>query len=82
MRGNGSVVDNKLTCTYFGDRPTFTVSKYARTMSDRTILKHIFSKISQRHHMRIVDTAAQNLDLLWQASSNAAAKLPSAVFFA
>lgn len=62
--------------------PLHTTCKYARSPSDRTILKHIFSKISRRHHMKIVDTADQSIERLWQADLMSAAKLHPQVFFA
>lgn len=62
--------------------PLHTTCKYARSTSDRTILKHIFSKISRRHHMRIVDTADQSIDELWQADMRGTARSLPQVFFA
>ena len=62
--------------------PLFTVGQYAQSASDRTILRHIFSKIYRRHNMKIVYTAEQNMKQQWMAEVDRNAKPPSPVFFA
>lgn len=62
--------------------PLFTVGRYAQSSSDRTILRHIFLKIYRRHRMKIVETATQGMNHLWQADESGYTIPPPLVFFA
>ena len=62
--------------------PLFTVGRYARSSSDRTILRHIFLKIYRRHHMKIVKTADISMNQVWQAGLDHTVNTAVPVFFA
>ena len=62
--------------------PLFTVGRFSQSPSDRIILRHIFMKLFNRQHMRIVETAGNSIKSIWNAESEVAATPSPPVFFA
>ena len=62
--------------------PLFTVGILSRSGSDRTILRHIFLKLFQRQHMRVVEMASNKVHTMWNLREDIAPSFPGTVFFA
>ena len=62
--------------------PVFTVGRYARSSSDRTVLRHIFSKLFKRQQMRVVESASEKMQLMWAGEEVGASGDTAPVFFA
>ena len=61
--------------------PLYTVGRYSQSSSDRTILRHIFAKLFNRQHMKIVELASTNMQQEWRSESNDHPRRDSLVFF-
>ena len=62
--------------------PLFTVGKYSQSPADRTLLRHIFLKLFNRQHMKVVETASNSMKLMWNTEDPEVPDLHAPVFFA
>ncbi len=49
--------------------PLYTVAMLASTAADKTITQHIYSKLNDRQHMKVVEAASENVSRHWNAKS-------------
>lgn len=47
--------------------PLYTVAMLASTAADKTITQHIYSKLNDRQHMKVVKAASDNVSRHWKA---------------
>ena len=61
--------------------PLFTVGRLAQSSSDRTILRHMFSRVYNRHRMKIVEMASSRMRLQWNSGDGLVHSSSAPVFF-
>lgn len=49
--------------------PLYTVGMHAKSTGDKTIVKHIFSMLNERQHMKVVEAARDSVTRHWDMAS-------------
>jgi Fungal specific transcription factor domain len=50
--------------------PLYTVAMSSKSVSDRTVLQHVFSKLLERQHMKVVEGARDKILQTWKAEAS------------